>query len=781
VRQPAEDADESLDESEPDDTSLEGSENEDQERMDGPSDLLQRRDQKKDMVLPRTVREKLAYDDAEIEQYEKKLGIKKGRNSLPQSFKDDGLDDLMGDLGGDSDEQSDDVGKRKRDYEDFLTSKRRKTELNSSTNKDKYDNNTDDDLLGDLAKDISETGDEVGSLEPDEEDFDDPFDEASNDDDGSHSFGGFDSDPEEQSVAAPRQRENPYVAPTTGNVVAKYIPPSLRKTSNKAGEDKERLRKQVQGLINRLTDANILSIVQSAEELYRNNPRGDVTEMLTDVTLAQMMKPESLPDQFFVLTGGFCAAMYKVLGPSFGSHLVRQVVKEFGQEYEKSRLHQAKEPTAAILKEASNLFTFLSQLYVFEVISCKIIFDYMERLLSELNELNAELLLRICRMAGRLLKKDDAQALKHVSVILSKAVAKVGSANLSARTKFMIETIDDLKRSKPKAKGLDSAVISEHVVRMKKHLGELKSRSRRLDGLSPMGIGLQDVEGADTQGKWWLVGASVPVKPDSGAGFSRNSSTLKEEAIDSDDEDMDIVLPDYHSKARAQDLRTPAQVAIFTALLSASDYEHGYRQFVDLGLKREDQLEIARVLVQCVGSESEYNEYYAMVGRQACASGRIRFALQNQLWQIFRGLGESMFGEVPDDEETAYGERMKEERRVRNVAKFYASLIADGSLTLAVLKPLDLPQLNARSSELVERLLICLLQQCRSKKMSSEDAKVEKVFGTAREIPGLAAGVRWYLRKRLRKTQLIGTKEAMKLGGVREKAQAAVEGALETD
>ncbi|KAF4997062.1 hypothetical protein FDECE_12216 [Fusarium decemcellulare] len=704
--------------------------------------------------VPKAVQERLAQDDAEIEAFERKLGIKKGRKSLPQSFKDDGLGDLLDDLGGEEDSGDDDSKKRKNEYDDWLASKRRKTAQSTSQSRarDEIDEEDEDNL--DSKGDSADDDDEDGG------DFDD------------ESFDGFDDDVADKTPAQPRQRENPYVAPTTGVTVAKYVPPSMRKAAGTEEEHRSRLRKQVQGLINRLTDANILSIVQSVEELYQKNARGDVTDIITDAIMAQICKPESLPDQFFVLTGGFAAAIYRIIGSSFGSHLIRRVVADFGAQYE----HASKDVNAesAIQKEASNILTLLSQLYVFEVVSCKIIFDYMEKLLGDLTEVNVELLLRICRMAGRLLRRDDPQALKHVSGVLNQSVSKAGYNNVSARTKFMIETITDLKNLKPKARGMDSAVVSEHVQRMKKRLGELKSQSRRLDGLAPMGMGLVDIEGAETRGKWWLVGASVPINL---LDKSRKESEAEDGDYESSDhEDMDIVLPDYPKKARAQGLSGTAQVAIFTALMSASNYEHGYRQFVNLRLKKDDQLEIARVLVQCVGSETQYNPYYALVGKQACSSNsRIRFAIQNRLWRIFRSLGESLFGEEPEEDETAEGERMKDERRITNVAKFYASLVVDGALSIAILKPVEIPEANHWTSMFVQLFVIALLQECRRGKGPDQDVKVEKIFGGARELPGLAAGIHWMLRKKIRKTKLVGAKELKKLEGVREKAQIVVQ------
>ncbi|KAG9250147.1 uncharacterized protein F5Z01DRAFT_667091 [Emericellopsis atlantica] len=724
------------------------------------------------------MKEKLAKDDAEIDEFERKLGIKKGRKSLPQSFKEDGLEELMADLAGGSDGDDAEVGvngdedssKRKREFDDWLAAKRRKTAPKAvhKGGREEDERDSEDELNG--HDDLTDLDDEEGSDMFDEED-EDQFDEEG-------SFGGFGSSEDEAPAAAQRPRENPYVAPTQGNVVAKYVPPSLRKTGNTHDEKRERLRKQAQGLINRLTDANIISIVKGVDDLYGNNARGEVTEVLTDLILAQVCKPEALPDQFFVLTGGFCAAVYKIIGSSFGSHLVRRVVQDFGQEYDRASAVQGED--AAIPKEPSNLITFLSQLYVFEVVRCKIIFDYMERLLLDLNEINVELLLRICRNGGRLLRRDDPQALKRVADILGKSVAKAETGSVTVRTKFMVETINDLKNKKSKGKGLDSSIVSEQVISMKKHLGELKSQSRRLDGLTPMGMDLEDVISADTKGKWWLVGASVPPKEiDSNKSETKSKKGQKHVSEDydanEDEEDMDFVLPDYPKKARSQGLGSPAQIAIFTALMTAMDCQTGYQHYVNLGLKREEKREVARVLVQCVGSEAEYNAYYAGIGELCCRDTKLRFAFQARLWQIFRAMGESLFGEEAEDMDTADSARFQDEPRVQKVAQFYASLIASGSLSLAILKPLNMAEMEPWTSFFVECLIISLLQECKSKRAEREDIKVEKAFGAARELPQLAAGLEWFMRKKLRKTKALSSKSLLKLDQVKGKAMAAVQ------
>ncbi|KAG6032887.1 hypothetical protein E4U41_007093 [Claviceps citrina] len=729
---------------------------------------------------------RLAQDDAEIENFERKLGIKKGRRTLPQAFIDDGLNELLEEnMDSDTTERINE-GERKAAYDSWLSSKRRKLSAlqeavpgrdpsinvfaGSNCESPQHDNVQGPERKLYSHDSVQKQGIPSKGVEREGDD------DLTEDDDGA--FEGF-NDPETLTSlqSTPRPRENPYVAPTTATNFAKYVPPS-RRSQEEETQSRTQLQKRLQGVVNRLSDGNLISLAQSIEAIYQSNARGKVTDVLTDTILAQIRKPDTLTDQFFVLLGGFCAAIYKIKGSSFGSHLVKEVVKEFSEQYAHAS-DDSGDNHSSLRKEPSNILTFLTQLYVFEVVGCGIVFDYLEKLLDKLSELNVELLLRVCRMAGKLLRKDDPQALKHVSNVLNNTVSKVGYSNISVRTKFMIETIQDLKNSRAKAKGMDSVIVSEHVVRMKKHLGELKSQYPRLEGLIPMGIRLKDMEDIGRHGEWWLVGASVPEYRDAAERtklvLDQAKSTLNETTID-EDEDMDFVLPDFPEKAKAQGLNTPSQIAIFTAIMSALDYEHAYRQFTDLRLKRDEQLEITRVLVQCVGSELHYNEYYALVGCQACTHGRTRFSFQDRLWGMFRGLGESLFGAEGEEEETMEGERLKNDRRLRNVAQFYAALVADGCLSITILKPLELPKMNSWSSIFVEWFILSLLRACRGKKSDSGD-KVERIFGPAREIPSLAAGIHWFLRKRIRHAADVGHGERKRLQDVLEKAQMAVQSA----
>jgi nucleolar MIF4G domain-containing protein 1 len=331
--------------------------------------------------VSRSVKNKLAEDNAEIAALEKKLGLKKKRKST--NSEDDGLDDLLGDLDSGNESSEGSHSKRKRPVDDeWLARKRQKA-------------------LGDAAE-TTEFSDSESALE-DGSDLEDAEVESKDgledmDDEPMEEFDDLESEeleePEEpEEPVKPRVRENPYVAPVSSSSlpIAKYIPPSLRAPPSSDEESLLRLRRLIQGLLNRLSEANLLSILRDVEQLYQTNPRGYVSSTLIDLLLGLLSDETSLMDTFLILHAGFITATYRVIGTDFGAQIVERIVSEFDRNYENEQT------TGSGSKRASNLMSLVAELYNFQVIGSNLIFDYIQVFLEELSDLNTELLLRITK------------------------------------------------------------------------------------------------------------------------------------------------------------------------------------------------------------------------------------------------------------------------------------------------------------------------------------------------------------------------------------------------
>jgi nucleolar MIF4G domain-containing protein 1 len=722
-----------------------------------------------DVSFSKALKRKLADDDEEIAALEKKLGLK-GKKGLPQSFKDDGLDELLEGL---DDEQEPDVvrkKKRKTEGDEWLDKKRRearKLAEGKSVKADEEDAEEsghevveegdeadDDDGASDMSLDGPEFPDDVS--EEDESQLGDG--EAVLDLDSDFDGFGSDDDDTEQDAAPPpkRVRENPYVAPTVSDAPAeKYIPPSLRKPASSDSEALVQLRRRTQGLINRLTEANLISILTDIEQLYRDNPRQHVTSTLVDALLTSVCEPTSLPDTLIILPAGFMAAIYKIVGTDFGAQVVQRTVELFDEHYSHATAAGQGGPAAATSdssKETSNLIMLLSEIYNFQVVGSNLIFDYVQQFLGKLSELNAELLLKIIRTSGPQLRQDDPSSLKDIVAMLRPAVASVGEDNISVRTKFMIETINDLKNNKMKTGAVASAVTSEHTIRMKKILGSLNTRN--IKGTEPLRIGLKDIRESDKKGKWWVVGASW-----SGNGGDRgdNFST-----VESTSRTMlpleDAGVPDLVELAREQRMNTDIRRAIFVTIMSASDYQDAYLRLMKLKLKKAQEYEIPKVLIHCAGAEKCYNPYYTLIAKKTCGDRRLKIAFQFCLWDLFKKMGESDdVDDVPEDDED---EDSLDMRHIVNLAKMFGTLIAEGGLGLGVFKNLNFNYLQPRTKTFMEITFITIfLQSQKQSKVKRDEEAVVNVFAKAKDTPSVVRGLQYFLKKTVSKTDIAGGKD----------------------
>ncbi|KAK4099919.1 hypothetical protein N658DRAFT_452259 [Parathielavia hyrcaniae] len=751
-----------------------------EEEDDGGEDV---RDAPSTRKLPRSVKEKLSQDDAEIADLERKLGLK-NRKSLPQSFRDDGLGDLLDGLGGVDDGEKQEKRKRKSEADEWLAQKRRKAEAAADARKqpqpEPHSSGQDSE-----SDEFDEDPEGFGLEDDDSEDEDDEGG-------GQTDFGGFDSEEEEAASEPPKRvRENPYVAPTTGQA-AKYVPPSLRKESGSDAELAARVRRQTQGLINRITESNLLSTMAEVEKLYREYPRQHVTSSLVDLLLVQVCEPTSLPDTLLVLTAGFATAAYMVLGTDFGGQLIQEVVERFDSYYADAKVAALERPD--VPKHTSNLITFISELYTFQLIGPNLVFDYIRMLLENLSELNAELLLRLVRMCGPTLRQDDPMALKDIVSLIPPAVAKTGEKNLTVRTRFMIDTITDLKNNKLKAGAGSSAVITEHVTRMRKLLGQLKSK--KVKSTEPMRMGLKDIREADKHGKWWLVGASWAGRSSGKKEAATPTNGDNDNSNDDDSDDESILLadaeegPDLAELAREQGMNTEVRRSVFVSVMSALDYQDAYHRILKLRLNRERQREVPNVLLRCAGAELHYNPYYALVARRLCAEQReVRWAFQASLWRLLGRMGEEGLGGDGDAEGDGdwngdgEGDGAVGVRRIVNTAKMFGALVCAGSLGITVLRRLNLLYLQKKTRDFVEVMLVSvLLDLCQGQGQGqgqAADEAIAKVFGGVEATPDLARGLQYFLKKVIRKSDLAGGKKNTQvLREACKMAEAVVQAAL---
>lgn len=689
----------------------------------------------------KAVRRKLQQDDAEIAALEKKLGLKKGKKS--KAFDEDGLGELLEGL--DSDEEEDFTGKtRKADADiEWLALKRRKANVvavaiasTTTAAHDDDDSSEMDEDLGDYSDDEDIENDGLSDLG--NSDFDDDADELE-EGEGDH------EDDEDTESAPVRQRENPYVAPTTN--VAKYVPPSLRKKSESSSETDAQLRRRMQGLINRLTNENMIGIIKDVSGLHDNYPRQSVTSALVDLLINLVGSPQKRPDGFFTMIAGFAAGAQKALGVHVSANLTQQLVKVFKQHHAQASGDQS---DAA----SKHLIALLAELYNMQVVGPNLIFDYVRLFLGDISELNTELLLRIIQTCGPNLRRDDPHSLKDIVNQVKPGNLK----NVSVRTSFMIEEMKKLQKDKSKAASRNKD-LAEQRTQIRKRIGILSGARE----MQPLGMNLKEIENADKHGKWWVVGASWSGNKDD----NRKDDTMaagKQEVDDSADllgDDDDLGIPDLWQLAKQQGFNTEVRQRIFVALHAAADYENAELLIRKLRLNRHQKKEIPEVIVRSGERQAESNRFYWLVASRFCEDRELAFQFKRSLTLRFRKMGEDI--DTGDDFDAEDGEDY-DTRWIHNTGRFYASLVANGSLGLDILKYRNLAALQEKAQWFIEVFFITLLQQ----------AGPEMLPGIFARLPSdMGRGVQYFLKKYIKKTDLLKSKDGKK--ALKKQCNAAIE------
>ncbi|KAK9374887.1 uncharacterized protein V1513DRAFT_444721 [Lipomyces chichibuensis] len=699
-------------------------------------------------------------DEDYILYFAKKLGIKSGR--LPKS--DDGLDDLTEGL--DLNFLDDLLGLEKKGKVrgKFRTASiEEKIEKGDGDDLDGYLDLEDDDesINSDFIDRIS--ADEDEDLELDEEEEDEENEVVLEDgeerdiDDGEEEFKGFidevnnnptDKDmgeAESEKKEAPK-RENPYLPPVAAASSGKYIPPSLRKKqleiSTNESEEKIKLRRQCQSLVNRLSEANIASIVNEFQQMFLNNSRQSMSSIITSIVLDMTAQRAVILDNFVVAYGALIAALYKNNGVDFGAYFIQTLVENFDKHY--CEAEQG--------KECTNLIVLLSQLYTFQVVGCALIYDFIRLFLRDITELHTELLLKLIQNSGSQLRHDDPASLKDIITMLHQAVQNIPSVNLNPRTQFLIETVSSWKNNRLKQ---TSHITSESITRMRKYLGNIPKI------MEPLRVTLDDIRNVETKGKWWLVGAA----------WSGDNALTKTTDLDVDvaavKDILDTAEPDWLALARQQRMNTDVRRAIFVAIMGSEDYVDANDRLMKLKLKRAQEREIPRVILHCCGNEKDFNPFYVYVASLLCKNHAMKKAFQFSLWEFLKQLDGSLDDEESghksdeDNHDIRFMGRAEEDdektkaRKINNYAKFYSALVGEGGMTLDIFKSVNF---LTCTEELQEFLVICFsslfshirVRSSRQKdRLAGEKALIQLVIKVKNNAV-LLKGVEYFLKARLK-------------------------------
>ncbi|KAI5980588.1 hypothetical protein EDD15DRAFT_2188073 [Pisolithus albus] len=575
-------------------------------------------------------------------------------------------------------------------------------------------------------------------------------------DDDSHSAHQLDevSAQQEPTTSAGEYRVKIRVLCCLSGFAGRYVPPALRmQVDGVVQEDLTKLTRQLKGLLNRMSEQNMATVLDSVEELYRKHRRNDVTSTLTTLIIDGISSHAMLIDSFVVLHAAFISSMHRLIGMDFAAFVVQHVVASYERHLahaENATFHDSG-LSENLGKECSNLIILLAELYNFQVVACVLMYDLIRELLNrELSELRVELLLKILRSSGQQLRQDDPLALKDIVTLAQSCIAKQGD-NLNSRTRFMIETLTNLKSTKIRKTAAAQHQGGDAVERLKKFLSGL-GKKRYVQTHEPLRFSLEDLRTAETKGKWWLVGAAWAGDPL--ADRQQTGSKKSSEVVGSSENDSLLKL------ARKQGMNTDIRRSIFVVLMSSEDYMDACERLSQLNLTEVQQREIVRVCLYCCSSEKSYNPYYALICQRLCQlSHSHKITLQYWFWDFLRDLGETNVGGTEVIKNLKGDEGRLEIKdisfsRMRNVAKAYGWWIAKDICSLLILKPVDFTLLKPQSRKFLKELFTQVFAATQGSSPMLSDgldiqsrnrSVIEDTFNRATKIENLGLGLIFFL------------------------------------
>ncbi|KAG1821664.1 uncharacterized protein BJ212DRAFT_1297010 [Suillus subaureus] len=334
----------------------------------------------------------------------------------------------------------------------------------------------------------------------------------------------------------------------------RYIPPGLRKQANgDTNETEEQLK-----------------LTRQLKECVNKALQPPKTSTLTSIVIDGISSHSTLLDSYVVLRTAFISSLHKLICTAFAAYFVQNVVSSYehpASVEEKSA--NSMEVSEDLGKEYSNLIVLLSELYNFQF--------RVELLLKFFQHVNRVL------GSGQQLRQDDPMALKDIVTL-----AQTGQADtMSSRTRFMIETLNNLKNNKTKKTAATQHQGGDAVERMKKFLSGLGKKKHVL-AHEPLRVSLEDLHSAESKGKWWLIGAAWGGDPLA---------------------DQPREVPQHSGEPETDDVSTAALLKLY---LDACE------RLAQLGLTEVQQREIIRdfaspSLAEPVSQEKFYNPYHTLV------------------------------------------------------------------------------------------------------------------------------------------------------------------------
>ncbi|KAF9978546.1 pre-mRNA-splicing factor cwc22 [Actinomortierella ambigua] len=464
---------------------------------------------------------------------------------------------------------------------------------------------------------------------------------------------------------------------TTTRAGGVYIPPARLRMMQEQITDKsskeyqrlawEALKKSINGLINKVTAANIKALIP--EMFGENLIRGQ------GLFCKSIMKAQAASLQFTPVYAAVVAVVNTKL-PQVGELLITRLIIQFRKSYKRN-------DKAACLATTTFIAHLTNQWVAHEVLALKILI----LLLSQPTDDSVEIAVGFMKEVGAFLAQEASGANEGV---FERLRSLLHEGKIDKRTQYMVEVLFQIRKDKYKEnpsipEELDLVEEEDQIT----HTLELDEED--LDPKEELGVFRYDPEYLENEEKYKKIKAEI-LGEDSDDESGESGS---EEEDEEDEDDQAMSREDLQRKMEIQD-RTNTNLVnlrktIYLSIKSSLNYEECCHKLLLIQLEEGQEIELCNMIVECCSQERTYESFYGLVGE--------RFAKMERRWsEAFKECFATNYETV----------HRLETNPLRNVAKFFGHLLSTDALQWDVLQAIHLNEEETTSSS---RIFIKILFQ----------------------------------------------------------------------
>lgn len=475
-----------------------------------------------------------------------------------------------------------------------------------------------------------------------------------------------------------------------GRIGGTYVPPHMRMSKVMEQEDEETrqretwemLRRKLNGLINKISVVTIKSVVP---EMFRLNLVRGKGLMIRAIMKAQQTSPSYTH---------VYAALVSIINtkiPQIGELLLKRVVFSFKRAYKR----RDKAVSTASVKFIAHL---MNQYVAHEIL----VLQLLAVLLEDPTNDSVEIAVNLIKEAGQRLHELSPRGLH---AVFERLRGILHESDIDKRTQYIIEGLFNIRKEgftgfPAIVEDLDLVERDEQIT-FELGLDEEIDKEDRLDRFHV------DPDYAKNEEIWdevrrELIGSDE--EGDEGDEGGEDGAPMVEGIDESDEGAVHATSGSASVMASRTNGRTQEEIVdltdqdlinlrrvIYLTIMSAASFEEGAHKLAKLKVPAGYETELANMLIECCANEKSFQKHYGLMGQRLCM-------MRSEYREAFCSTFTEQYSTI----------HRLETNKLRNVGKFFSSLLYADSVPWTCLACIQLSETETTSSS---RIFIKILLQ----------------------------------------------------------------------